>query len=85
MCKDEKGNNYCTEKMVILINDSYQEYEKNTSSLMFQLETTTKQRYAGRKIIPSQMEVTLLHCSVDITQKRRLFKNTKETEKMLEG
>ena len=33
-------------------------------------------------IIPSQMEVAPLHCSVDITQKRRLFKNTKETEKM---
>ena len=34
------------------------------------------------KIIPSQMEVAPLHCTVDITQKRRLFKNTKETEKM---
>ena len=34
------------------------------------------------EIIPSQMEVAPLHCSVDITQKRRLFKNTKETEKM---
>ena len=34
------------------------------------------------KIIPSQMEVALLHYNVDITQKRRLFKNTKETEKM---
>ena len=33
-------------------------------------------------IIPSQMEVAPLHCTVDITQKRRLFKNTKETEKM---
>ena len=33
-------------------------------------------------IIPSQMEVAPLHCSVDITQKRRLFQNTKETEKM---
>ena len=26
-------------------------------------------------IIPSQMEVAPLHCTVDITQKRRLFKN----------
>ena len=34
------------------------------------------------KIIPSQMEVVPLHCTVDITQKRRLFKNTKEIEKM---
>ena len=34
------------------------------------------------EIIPSQMEVAPLHCTVDITQKRRLFKNTKETEKM---
>ena len=33
-------------------------------------------------IIPSQMEVASLHCTVDITQKRRLFKNTKEIEKM---
>ena len=33
-------------------------------------------------IIPSQMEVAPLHCTVDITQKKRLFKNTKETEKM---
>ena len=32
--------------------------------------------------IPSQMGVAPLHCTVDITQKRRLFKNTKETEKM---
>ena len=36
-------------------------------------------------IIPSQMEVAPLHCTVDITQKRRLFKNTKEIEKMSEG
>ena len=34
------------------------------------------------QIIPSQMEVAPLHCTVDITQKRRLFKNTKEIEKM---
>ena len=33
-------------------------------------------------IIASQMEVAPLHCAVDITQKRRLFKNTKEIEKM---
>ena len=33
-------------------------------------------------IIPSQMEVAPLHCTVDIRQKRRLFKNTKEIEKM---
>ena len=33
-------------------------------------------------IIPSQMEVGPLHCTVDIAQKRRLFKNTKEIEKM---
>ena len=32
--------------------------------------------------IPSQMEIAPLHCTVDITQKRRLFKNTKEIEKM---
>ena len=30
------------------------------------------------KIIPSQMEVAPLHCTVDITQKIKLFKNTKE-------
>ena len=36
----------------------------------------------GAKIIPSQMEVAPLHCTVDITQKRGLFKNTKEIEKM---
>ena len=36
----------------------------------------------GENIIPSQMEVAPLHCTVDITQKRRLFKNTKEIEKM---
>ena len=34
------------------------------------------------KIIPSQMEVAPLHCTVDITQRRGLFKNTKEIEKM---
>ena len=34
------------------------------------------------QIIPSQMEVAPLHCTVDITQKRRLFKNTKEIEEM---
>ena len=39
-------------------------------------------RHKNSKIIPSQMEVAPLHCTVDITQKRRLFKNTKETEKM---
>ena len=33
-------------------------------------------------IIPSQMEVAPLHCTVDIIQKRGLFKNTKEIEKM---
>ena len=36
----------------------------------------------GETIIPSQMEVAPLHCTVDITQKRRLFKNTIEIEKM---
>ena len=36
-------------------------------------------------IIPSQMEVAPPHRTVDIRQKRRLFKNTKETEKILEG
>ena len=35
-----------------------------------------------KKIILSQMEVAPLHCTVDITQKRGLFKNTKEIEKM---
>ena len=34
------------------------------------------------KIIPSKMEVAPLHCTVDITQKRRLFKNTKETDSL---
>ena len=33
-------------------------------------------------IIPLQMEVAPLYCTVDITQKRRLFKKTKEIEKM---
>ena len=36
----------------------------------------------GVVIMPSQMEVAPLHCTVDITQKRRLLENTKETEKM---
>ena len=31
-----------------------------------------------QKIIPSQMEVAPLHRTVDISHKRRLFKNTKE-------
>ena len=41
----------------------------------------------NNKIIPSQMEVAPPHThrTVDIRQKRRLFKNTKETEKILEG
>ena len=30
-------------------------------------------KLAGKKIIPSQMEVAPLHCTVDITQKRRLY------------
>ena len=34
------------------------------------------------KIIPSQMEVAPLHCTVDITQKRSLSKDTKEIENM---
>ena len=34
------------------------------------------------QIIPSQMEVAPPHRTVDITQKRVLSKNTKETEKM---
>ena len=38
--------------------------------------------YLMFEIIPSQMEVAPLHCTVDIRQKRRLFKNTKEIEKM---
>ena len=33
-------------------------------------------------IIPSQMEVAPLHCTVDITQKRSLSKTTKEIENM---
>ena len=37
------------------------------------------------QIIPSQMEVAPLHRTVDIRQKRRLLKNTKETKKILEG
>ena len=37
------------------------------------------------EIIPSQMEVAPLHRTVDIRQKRRLLKNTKETKKILEG
>ena len=43
---------------------------------------TPSLREGVNKIIPSQMEVAPLHCTVDITQKRRLFKNTKEIEKM---
>ena len=35
-----------------------------------------------KQIIPSQMEVAPLHCTVDITQKRSLSKNTKEIENM---
>ena len=37
---------------------------------------------ADIKIIPSQMEVAPLHCTVDITQKRSLSKTTKEIENM---
>ena len=33
------------------------------------------------KIKPSKMEVAPLHRTVDITQKRVLFKNTKKTKK----
>ena len=53
--------------------------------------TTTKKETSDKtetgqtteeKIIPSQMEVAPLHCTVDITRKRRLFRNTKEIEKM---
>ena len=36
----------------------------------------------AKVIIPSQMEVAPIHCTVDITRKRRLFRNTKEIEKM---
>ena len=36
-------------------------------------------------IKPSKMEVAPLHRTVDIRQKRRLLKNTKETKKILEG
>ena len=43
---------------------------------------STRSNGKNKKIIPSQMEVAPLHCTVDITQKRRLFKNTKEIEKM---
>ena len=35
-----------------------------------------------RQIIPSQMEVAPLHCTVDITQKRSRSKNTKKIENM---
>ena len=34
-----------------------------------------------KKIKPSKMEVAPLHRTVDITQKRVLFKNTKKTKK----
>ena len=34
------------------------------------------------EIIPSQMEVAPLHCTVDITQKRSLSKTTKEIVNM---
>ena len=44
-----------------------------------QIYAFKNQVHFGKKIIPSQMEVAPLHCTVDITQKRRLFKNTKET------
>ena len=37
---------------------------------------------SNKQIIPSQMEVAPLHCTVDITQKRSLSKNTKEIENM---
>ena len=39
-------------------------------------------RSSLQKIIPSQMEVAPLHCTVDITQKRSLSKTTKEIENM---
>ena len=37
--------------------------------------------YLPIKIKPSKMEVAPLHRTVDITQKRVLFKNTKKTKK----
>ena len=45
-------------------------------------ETVQAEKVTSKEIIPSQMEVAPLHCTVDITQKRGLFKNTKEIEKM---
>ena len=47
-----------------------------------QICCTVTRTWIDISIIPSQMEVAPLHCTVDITQKRRLLKNTKETEKM---
>ena len=41
--------------------------------------------FYATKMMPSQMEVAPLHRTVDIRQKRRLLKNTKETKKILEG
>ena len=66
----------------------YQLYTEQISSLTYSQipirlsSPLIRKPQIRKKIIPSQMEVAPLHCAVDITQKRRLFKNTKETEKM---
>ena len=53
------------------------------SSVQMQGDTHQKDSFVNNiKIIPSQMEVAPPHRTVDITQKRVLSKNTKETEKM---
>ena len=44
--------------------------------------TATEEQLNKVEIIPSQMEVAPLHCTVDIRQKRRIFRNTKEIENM---
>ena len=54
----------------------WSELTSDQTSMRFEAESMEN------KIIPSQMEVAPLHCTVDITQKRRLFKNTKEIEKI---
>ena len=63
----------------IQINIKFKESEKMIWSYNFPQFNFNK---ALKIIIPSQMEVAPLHCTVDIRQKRRLFKNTKEIEKM---
>ena len=61
---------------------SSQQNAREVTCLQTKMEIKSNTIQSTMVIIPSQMEVAPLHCTVDITQKRILFKNTKEIEKM---